>query len=150
MGKLENEYTNLPDPFGPTTSNFTLSFSVQHRTPAIGDPEDPDELYAVLTEAVDAIVAVRTSTPPEPAPARRSLDVYAPTARQQITLSFACAPEQFDRWRPEFRRWLDTVTFARVARAQPSLGERLRTPLIVGGIVGVILVVLYRHTHARR
>ena len=37
MGRLENEYTNLPDAFGATASNFVLSFSVQERTPVIGD-----------------------------------------------------------------------------------------------------------------
>jgi hypothetical protein len=38
MGRLENELTDLPDPFGPVTSDFVLSFSVQRRTPWVGDP----------------------------------------------------------------------------------------------------------------
>jgi hypothetical protein len=38
MGRLESEYDNLPVDFGTVTSNFVLSFSVQHRTRVLGDP----------------------------------------------------------------------------------------------------------------
>lgn len=99
---------------------------------------------------VECIVATRTSTPPPPAPVRRALDVHAPTAQQQITLSFVCAPDRFEALEPSFREWLRTLTFARVSRGQQSLGDRLWTPLLVGGLVGAILLVLYKHTRARR
>ncbi len=102
------------------------------------------------TQGVECIVATRTTTPRAPAATRVSLDVHAPTAKQQITLSFAAAPDDFSRWRPEFDRWLSTLTFARVAEPPQSLGERLWTPILVGGIVGLILVLLYRHTRVRR
>jgi hypothetical protein len=102
------------------------------------------------TQRVECIVATRRTTPAAPATPRISLDVHAPTAKQQITLSFAATPGDFARWRPEFERWLETLTFARVAEPAQSLGERLWTPFLVGGIVGLILVLLYRHTRARR
>lgn len=79
-----------------------------------------------------------------------SLDVHAPTAKQQITLSFTASPEAFDRWRPEFERWLSTLTFARVAEKPTTIAERLWTPLLVGAVVGLVLVLLYRYTRTRR
>lgn len=102
------------------------------------------------SQQVECIVATRTTTPKAPAKVRTSLDVHAPTARQQITLSFAATEDAFDRWQPEFRRWLDTLTFARTAAEQQSLGDRLWTPLIAGGVVGLVLLVLYRYTRSRR
>ncbi|MEZ6036627.1 MAG: hypothetical protein R3F29_04050 [Planctomycetota bacterium] len=102
------------------------------------------------TQQVECVTAVRLTTPPGPRPQLRSLDVYAPTASQKVVFSFACPPDAFDRWQPEFRRWLATLTFARVPREQESLSDRLWTPIITGGLVGIVLIVLYRHTKARR
>ncbi|MCB9876925.1 MAG: hypothetical protein H6835_04900 [Planctomycetes bacterium] len=102
------------------------------------------------TQQVECVTAVRLSTPPAPRPALRSLDVYAPTANQKVVLSFACPPDVFERWQPEFRRWLATLTFARVAKEQESLSDRLWTPILTGGLVGIVLIVLYRHTRGRR
>lgn len=102
------------------------------------------------TQQVECIVAIRTTTPKPPAKQRVSLDVHAPTARQQITLSFTASPEAFDRWQPEFRKWLTTLTFARIAEEPKSLMDRLWTPILVGGAVGLILIVLYRYTRSRR
>jgi hypothetical protein len=98
---------------------------------------------------VECIVATRTITPPPPSKAFRSLDVHAPTAQQQITLSFHCPEDQFSNWQPKFRQWLETLTFARPAQEQESLTDRLWTPLIVGAVVGVILFVLYKHTRTQ-
>ncbi len=57
-GKLENEYTNLPAPFGPTTSNFILAFSVQLRTP----PSGLGEPYVVVMGAVATTLDYNDST----------------------------------------------------------------------------------------
>ncbi|MEC7725000.1 MAG: hypothetical protein VYD05_05780 [Planctomycetota bacterium] len=107
-------------------------------------------LERIGTQRVECIVATRTTTPPPPASPRMSLDVHAPTAKQQITLSFTASPEAFDRWRPEFERWLSTLTFARVAEKPTTIAERLWTPLLVGAVVGLVLVLLYRYTRTRR
>jgi hypothetical protein len=80
----------------------------------------------------------------------QSFDVHAPTGQQQITLSFTCTPEKFAQWQPEFRRWLDTLTFARVPDEPATLSDRLWTPILVGGAVGLVLLLLYRHTRSRR
>ncbi|MBU1345312.1 MAG: hypothetical protein KKD66_27185 [Proteobacteria bacterium] len=56
MGKLENEYTNLPEAFGAVTSNFVLSFSVQLRTPELGEP------YIVVMGAISTNLDYNDST----------------------------------------------------------------------------------------
>ena len=100
-------------------------------------------------QQLEAVVAVRTSTPKD-APATTSLDVHAPSGGQQVTLSFTCRSEAFDRWQPEFRRWLGTVVFARVRRQNLTLTERLQGPLLTGGLIGLALFFLYRYTRRRR
>jgi hypothetical protein len=100
--------------------------------------------------AYEAITAVRTSEGPPGAPATTSLDVYAPAGGQQFTFCFTCASAEFAQFEPEFRRWLATLTFARRARGEPKLGDRLWTPMIVGAVVGIVLLVLYKHSKARR
>lgn len=103
----------------------------------------------VGTQQVECVVATRISSGPSGS-RRQSLDVHAPTGRQQITLSFTCSPEEFDQRAPEFRRWLESLTFARVPDEPTTLTDRLWTPILVGGVVGLILLLLYRHTRARR
>ena len=76
--------------------------------------------------------------------------VHAPTARQQITLSFTANPDQFERWTPEFHKWISTLTFARLAQEPSTFADKIGTPLLVGSVIGLILVVLYRYTRAMR
>ena len=70
--------------------------------------------------------------------------------RLLLSVAPAWPPEAFDRWRPEFERWLSTLTFARVAEKPTTIAERLWTPLLVGAVVGLVLVLLYRYTRTRR
>lgn len=104
----------------------------------------------VGTQAVEVVLAQRISSPPAPRAPWVALDVYAPTGNQQISLSFGCEPEQFDRWLPEFRRWLTTLTFARPPAEPATLSDRLWTPIVTGAVVGALLLVLYKHTRGRR
>lgn len=103
----------------------------------------------VGTQHVECIVATRSSVGMGN-DRFQSFDVHAPTGQQQITLSFTCTPEKFAQWQPEFRRWLDTLTFARVPDEPATLSDRLWTPILVGGAVGLVLLLLYRHTRSRR
>jgi hypothetical protein len=98
----------------------------------------------------DVVTALRTTTPRTAGAPVQSLDVHAPAGGRQITLSFTCHAGEFGRWEPEFRRWLQTLTFARQARGEQKLSDRLWTPVITGALVGLVLVVLYKHTHRRR
>jgi len=108
------------------------------------------KLEKIGTQQVECIVAIRTSTPPKPRVATQSLDIHVPTANQQLIFSFGCPVDQFSQLQPKFRRWLETLTFARVAEAPATLADRLWTPLLVGGAVGIVLLLLYKHTRARR
>ena len=112
------------------------------------------ELGDVRREAVGpgkhpALTAQRTSTPKAPGRATRSLDVHAPAGGRQYSLSLTCWSEDWDRWQPEFRRWLGTLTFARGARGAQKLSDRLWTPIVTGAAVGLVLLLLYKHTHRR-
>ena len=99
---------------------------------------------------VECIVATRTTTCEVQGTPRVSLDIHAPTARQQITLSFTTTPDEFERWAPEFRKWISTLTFARLAQEPSTFADKIGTPLLVGSVIGLILVVLYRYTRAMR
>jgi hypothetical protein len=107
-------------------------------------------LEKIGTQQIECVVVTRTSTPKPPRAASKTLDIHAPTARQQLIFSFGCPEDQFTRWEPEFRSWLDTLTFARAPEPPATLSDRLWTPLLVGGAVGLILLLLYKHTRAGR
>ena len=107
-------------------------------------------LEKVGTQQVECITAIRTSTPTPPRPATRSLDIHIGTANQQLTLSFGSASKDFDEWQPKFHDWLESLILARVAESPQTLSDRLWTPLLVGGVVGLVLLLLYKHTRARR
>lgn len=112
------------------------------------------ELIAIAKEAVGkdghvAIVAKRTSTPANGRPPTASLDVHAPAGGQQFSLSFTCQPPDFAAREPEFRRWLATLQFARAARGEPKLSDRLWTPILTGAAVALVLMLLYRHTRPK-
>ncbi len=45
---------------------------------------------------------------------------------------------------PQFRQILGTLIFAREAKGPTNLSDRLQNAAIVGAIVGLILLVLYK------
>lgn len=108
------------------------------------------ERRRIGTQQVEVVMARRVTTPPGNRPAVASLDVHAPSGGRQVTLSFCCPPDQFARHEAAFRQWLATLTFARIAKGQTSLGDRLWTPILTGGLVGLVLLLLYKHTRSRR
>lgn len=92
----------------------------------------------------EVITAIRTTLPGNDQPPLQSLDVHAPTGGRQVSLAFTTAAANWERDLPEFRKMLATLTFARRAKGGQTLSDRLWTPLLVGGLVGLVLVVLYR------
>src|SRR5262249_34991258 len=91
-----------------------------------------------------AITCIRTSTPVAGGRSITSIDVYAPTGGRQITFSFSCYAEDFARREPDLRSMLATLAFARPARGEAKLTDRLWTPMATGAVVAVLLLVLYR------
>lgn len=104
------------------------------------EPVGPDR-HEVLT-------AQRTATPRE-GPAVRCLDLHAPTGGRQVSLSFTSPLAAWDRWQPEFRRWIATLRFARSAQGTPDLSDRVWTPLLTGAAVSLLLLLLYKRTRRR-
>lgn len=104
----------------------------------------------VGVQQTEGILAVRTCTPPAPRLAMQSLDAHVPARGQQITLCFTCPPDRFAAQEAEFRRWLATLTFARTSRGPVTLTDRLWTPLIGGGVVALLMLVLYKMSRPRR
>lgn len=96
----------------------------------------------------DVRLAVRTSQKGD-ARATKSLDVYAPAGGQQFTLSLTCWADEYERQAPEFERWLQTLAFARASRGEQKLSDRMWTPILTGGLVALILLVLYKHTRGK-
>ena len=90
------------------------------------------------------VTCVRTSTPGAGGRAQCHLDVYAPTGGREVTLSFTCDATDFAARAPELRAMIATLMFARPARGEPSLGDRLWTPIATGAVVGLLLLALYR------
>lgn len=92
----------------------------------------------------EVITAIRTTVPAGGLPPLRSLDVHAPTGGRQVSLAFTTAAATWERDLPELRKMLATLTFARRAKGEQKLSDRLWTPLLVGSLVGLVLIVLYR------
>lgn len=97
-----------------------------------------------------AITCRRTSVPQDGSRATASLDVYAGTGRQQVTLAFTCWADELDRHEAAFRAALRTLAFARPPRTAQQPSDRLWTPLVTGALVGVVLIVLYRRMRRGR
>lgn len=108
------------------------------------------ERRPVGVQQYEAVLSQRLCTPAAPRPPIRSLDVHSPCGGRQLTLSFQCAPEAFPRWEPEFRRILASLRFARPPRSKGSLGDRLWTPILTGGVVSLVLLVLYKRRQLQR
>lgn len=104
----------------------------------------------VGAQQVEVVTAIGQSPAAAGRPGVQSLDVHAPAVGRQITLQFCCAPDEFPATEPTFRTWLASLTFARVSKGQQSLSDRLWTPLLTGGAVAVVLLLLYKHTRSRR
>lgn len=115
---------------------------------------DRHEVLGVTRTAVGpdrhpAIECRRRTVPADGGPEVASLDLYAGTGGRQVILSLRAPETEWARWEPRFRRWLGTLTFARRARGQPTLSDRLWTPLAAGGVVGLLFLWLYRRNRRR-
>lgn len=101
------------------------------------------ERVSLGPEAHPAVVADRRITPTD-GRALRSLDVHVPTGGREVTLCWTCREDAFDQKRGEFLARAHTIALARKSRGEQKLSDRLWTPLLAGGVVGIILLVLYR------
>ena len=91
-----------------------------------------------------AITCVRTSTPKKGGEPQQSLDVYVPSGGMQLTLSFTCFARDFARHEASLRAMVGSLGFARRAKGEAKPADQLWTPIVVGAVVGLVLVFLYR------
>lgn len=91
-----------------------------------------------------AITCVRTSTPKQGGAPQQSLDVYVPSGGMQLTLSFTCFARDFAQHEASLRAMVSSLGFARKAKGEAKPADQLWTPILVGAVVGIVLVVLYR------
>ena len=101
------------------------------------------ERITLGSEAHPAVVADRRIVPAQGA-ALRSLDVHVPTGGREVTLCWTCREDAFAQKRDEFLARARTLALARKSRGEQKLSDRLWTPLLAGGAVGIVLLVLYR------
>jgi len=94
--------------------------------------------------------AIRTTRAADGGGACTSLDAYTTSGRQQLTLAFTCAAADFERYEATFRAWLQTASFARPARVEATLTDRLWSPLWTGAAVSLVLLMLYKHSRRKR
>ncbi|MHC4897488.1 MAG: hypothetical protein ACYTGW_10315 [Planctomycetota bacterium] len=74
----------------------------------------------------------------------RALEVYAPTGGHTVILQFRAYEDDFATALPQFRQVLGTLVFAREPKGPANLSDRLQNAAIVGAIVGLVLLVLYK------
>lgn len=94
--------------------------------------------------SLPAVASIRLAEPADGSRPVRSLDLHVPTGGRTVSFSFRCWADEFDHRVASFRSMAETLTVARKPRGEVTLSDRLWTPLITGGIVGAILLVLYR------
>lgn len=100
-------------------------------------------------DRLPAVESIRLAEPADGSRAIRSLDLHVPTGGRTVSFSFRCWADEFDQKVATFRSMAATLSVARKPRGEVTLSDRLWTPLITGGIVGVILLVLYRRMRRR-
>lgn len=113
------------------------------------------EITDIRSETVGSLnhpvrTAIRTTRAADGSGACTSLDAYTTSGRQQLTLAFTCAAAEFPRHEASFRAWLQTAGFARPARVETTLSDRLWSPLWTGAAVSLVLLMLYKHSRRRR
>ena len=88
-------------------------------------------------------VVTRTQPEHETKP-MQALEIYAPTGGRLIIFMFRAYEDDFATALPQFRQALQTLVFAREPEGPPKLSDRLQNAAIVGAIVGLVLLVLYK------
>ena len=93
--------------------------------------------------AFEVVVGIAASGGGKP---MRALEIYAPTGGRTVFLEFRAFESDFPAALPEFRKVIATLVFAREPRGPANLSDRLQNAAIVGAIVGLVLLVLYKWT----
>ena len=74
----------------------------------------------------------------------RVLEFLVPTGGKTLRFSYRASPRDFAEAEPVFRRSAATLQIAAPAEGRKELSDKLKMPLIIGGVVGLIFLVLYK------
>lgn len=74
----------------------------------------------------------------------RVLEYVVPSAGATFRFSYRAAPDGFAAAMSQFRQSASTIDLARPAQGRKELSDKLRMPLIIGAVVGLVLLVLYK------
>jgi hypothetical protein len=77
-------------------------------------------------------------------PPMQALEIYAPTGGRLIIFQFRANADDFAAALPQFRKAIATLEFAREPEGPAKLSDRLQNAAIVGAVVGLLLLVLYK------
>lgn len=77
-------------------------------------------------------------------PFAEALEFLIPTGGRTLRLSYRASPADFAAAEPLFRRSAASLVLRRPAQGPKDLADKLEMPLIIGGVVGLILLVLYK------
>jgi hypothetical protein len=99
------------------------------------------EIGAAAHPVIECVLEVRDT---RDAPLARQLVFFAPTGGKMLKLDFRAAADDYDAAEPHFRSIAASVEFAAPPRGPRQLSDVLQNSLIIGGLVGLVLLGLYK------
>lgn len=91
--------------------------------------------------AIESTILVRTKDGEAIA---KLLEFIVPTGGKTLRFSFRASPQDFPAAETVFRATAGSLQIARPPEGRKELSDKLRMPLIIGGVVGLIFLVLYK------
>ena len=109
----------------------------------IDDPSYPRlmEIGPAKHPAIECALEIRDR---DGKPIGKALEFVVPTGGTTIRFSFRAAPGDFPAAEAEFRAAVATLKAAIPPEGRKELSDKLQTPLIIGGLVGLVLLLLYK------
>ena len=102
------------------------------------------EIGTVGEHAHPAIVSRLKVAHSEAGELARVLEFVIPTGGKTVRFSYRAGPKDFDAALPIFRKSAETLEIASPPRGRKELSDKLEMPLIIGGVVGLVFLVLYK------
>ena len=99
---------------------------------AVGEHDHPTIESSLLVRAKDGEAIARV------------LEFLIPTGGKSLRFSYRASPEDFAAAEPVFRRSAATLQIGAPPEGRKELSDKLKMPLIIGGVVGLIFLVLYK------
>lgn len=96
-------------------------------------------------QAIERVLQIQDGRGTEVA---RALQFLVPTGGNSLWLSFRTTREDFAAAEATFRQCAGTLKLANPPEGRKELSDKLRTPIIIGALVGLGLLILYKLTRS--